>query len=338
MKHVTIKDVARALSVAVSTVSRAFNDKYDIKQETRDLILKKAKEMGYHPNPIAKKLTQQRTYNIGIIVPEFINEFYAEVIVGIQEVLIGKGYQVLIMQSDERCDLELENVKTLINNMVDGIIIAPTGKTDNLSYYAEYHENGYPMVLFSRIDPKLSFPKVTFDNYKWMIFLTEHLIKEGFKKIYYLSGNKDFSISRQRIRGFRKVMEKWRITYYKIIETGLLTEDGMQITEELISENDLPDAFVCFNDPVALGVMRTLKNHKVKVPDQVGVVGFTETKMAELIDPPLTSVKQPTSEMGRNIAELLLRQLENTIDQCESIEMDGKLNIRASSIRPASEF
>ncbi len=113
MKHVTIKDVAKVLNYSVSTISRAFNDKYDIRKETRDLILAKAKEMGYSPNPIAKSLLKQCSNQIGVVVPEFINSFFPEVIIGIQEVFIKKGYQVLIMQSNESYDTEIENVKAM---------------------------------------------------------------------------------------------------------------------------------------------------------------------------------------------------------------------------------
>ena len=114
MKHITIKDVAKKLNVSISSVSRAFNDKYDIKKETKELILKTAKEMGYHPNPIAKKLSQKKTFNIGVVVPEFINEYYSEIIIAIQELFIKNGYQVLFTQSDEKPEQELLNVKTLM--------------------------------------------------------------------------------------------------------------------------------------------------------------------------------------------------------------------------------
>jgi LacI family transcriptional regulator len=120
MKHITIRDIAKKLNLAISTVSRALNDKYDIKKETRDLVLKTAKDMGYSPNPIAKNLLKQCTKQIGVVVPEFINSFFPEVIIGIQEVIMKKGYQVLIMQSGESCITELENVKALECNMVDG--------------------------------------------------------------------------------------------------------------------------------------------------------------------------------------------------------------------------
>lgn len=223
MKHVTIKDVAKALNVSVSTVSRAFNDKYDIRKETRDYILEKANAMGYHPNPIAKKLLSQCSYNIGVVVPEFINPFFPEVIIGIQDVLFKAGYQVLIMQSNESAINELENIKTLENNMVDGIIISISQETKNIDYYKKLIADGFPFVMFNRVSDELDVPKVIFDDYKWAFFATEHLIYQGYK-IFHFSGPKVLGLSRRRIEGFTDALKKHRIpvTPDLIIETGLM--------------------------------------------------------------------------------------------------------------------
>ena len=335
MKYITIKDVAKKANVSVSSVSRAFNDKYDIKKETKDYILKTAKEMGYSPNPIAQKLSQKKTFNIGVVVPEFINEFYSEVIIGIQNVLISKGYQVLIMQSDENPELELKNVKTLIQNMVDGLIIAPTTDNNNIKYYLEQSEIGYPIVFMSRVEASLPASKVIFNNKKWSFFATEHLIYQGYKKIFHLAGHKNLCVSNDRIEGFKKAIKKHKISNdnYKIIETGLLAKEGIEVVEDLIYNQDLPDAFYCENDLVAMGVIKTLKNKGFKVPEDIAVMGFTETKMAELVTPPLSSVKQPTFKIGEKSAELLIDQIENESIKLETIILNGELNVRGSSLK-----
>ncbi|MDN5200325.1 LacI family DNA-binding transcriptional regulator [Fulvivirgaceae bacterium BMA10] len=335
MKHVTIKDVAKRLNVSVSSVSRAFNDKYDIKKETKELILRTAKEMGYHPNPIARKLMQQKSYNIGVVVPEFINEFFSETIIGIQDVLISKGYQVLIMQSNEHYENELMNVKTLSDNMVDGLIVSLSRETHNTEFYLKLLAEGYPIIFFNRINDSLPASKVIFNDFKWSFFATEHLIKQGFKKIYHLSGQNHLSLAKNRMKGFQKAIEKYDMSpeENRVIETGLLMDEGDKITQELIDNQDLPEAFSCVNDPVALGAMRALKRNKIKIPEEVGVVGFTETRLADLVDPSLTSVKQPTYEIGKTTAELLLKQINNGFKTPETVSLDGQLNIRASSVR-----
>jgi len=336
MKHVTIKDVAKILNVSVSTVSRAFNDKYDIRKETRDYIIAKAKEMGYHPNPIAKKLLSQCSYNIGVVVPEFINPFFPEVIIGIQDVLFKAGYQVLIMQSNESSVNELENIKTLENNMVDGIIMSISQETKNIDYYKKLINDGFPLVMFNRVSDELDVSKVIFDDYKWAFFATEHLIYQGYKKIFHFSGPKVLGLSRNRIQGFTDALKKHRIAVSAdlVIETGLMIADGERVMQQLIDTRNLPEAIFCVNDPTAIGVIKKLKQNGLRIPLDVAVVGFTETKTAELLDPQLTSVAQPTFEMGQIAAKLLLDQINsksNSIPQ--KIVLNGRLNIRDSSVK-----
>lgn len=336
MKHVTIKDVAKKLNCSVSTISRAFNDKYDIRKDTRDKILATAKEMGYSPNPIAKSLLKQCSNQIGVVVPEFTNAFFPEVIIGIQEVFIKKGYQVLIMQSGESQLTELENVKTLENNMVDGMIISLSLETKNVDYYKELINQGFPLVFFNRVSNELDTSKVLIDDYKWAFFATEHLIYQGFKKIFHFAGPSGLMFTQNRKNGFIDAHRKHKLPFTEnnIIETGLMIWDGERIMEKLIYENNIPEAIFAVNDPTAIGAMKMLKKHGYKIPGDVALVGFTETKLAELIDPPLTSVAQPTKEIGRTAAQLLLEQIESKgIFVPQTVILNGRLNVRESSMK-----
>ncbi|WP_405398689.1 LacI family DNA-binding transcriptional regulator [Maribacter sp. Asnod2-G09] len=335
MKYITIKDVAKKLNLSTSSISRAFNDKYDIKKETKELILKTAKEMGYFPNPIAQRLSQKKTFNIGIIVPEFINEHYAEIALGIQEILMISGYQVILMQSDENSEVELKNVIMLTRNMVDGLIIAPTSsKGSNMDYYMKLIDNGYPIVFVSRAEKSLEASKVLFNNEKWSYFATEHLILQNYKKIYYICGPKGQEVSEDRINGFKKAMSKYKFPKenYKILEAGLMTNDGIEAAQDLIYNQDIPDAIFCFNDRVAMGVIKALQGNGYKIPEDIAIMSFTETRMAELVTPKLSSVKQPTSEMGRKAGELLLNLMSKESEEHQTIIMNGDLNIRESSV------
>lgn len=336
MKHITIKDVAKRLNCSVSTVSRAFNDKYDIKKEKRDLVLSTAKEMGYFPNPIAKSLLKQCTNQIGIIVPEFINSFFPEVIMGIQDIFFKKGYQVLITQSSESFANELENIKAMENNMVDGMIISLSHDSKNIDYLKGLIEKGFPLVLFNRVAKELETSKVIIDDYKWAFFATEHLIYQGFKNIYHFSGPSGMMITENRKNGFIDAHKKHKrkINKSNIIETGLMVSDGELAMEKIIQSNDIPDAIFAVNDPTAMGAMKVLKKHGYKIPNDVALVGFTETKLAELIDPPLTSVAQPTFEIGQTAARLLLDQIEcKGIFVPQTVVLNSRLNIRESSMK-----
>jgi LacI family transcriptional regulator len=336
MKHITIKDVAKKLNCSVSTISRAFNDKYDIRKETRELILATANEMGYSPNPMAKSLLKQCSNQIGVVVPEFINPFFPEVIIGIQEVLHKKGYQVLIMQSNESYINELANVKALENNMVDGIILSLSLETRNVEYYKKLISQGFPLVLFNRVSNELETHKVLIDDYKWAFFAVEHLIYQGYKKIFHFSGPEGLMFSQNRENGYIAAHRKHKLEVVKgsIIETGLLISDGEREMEKLIKNNQIPDAIFAVNDMTAIGALKVLKKNGFKIPGDVALVGFTESKLAELIDPPLTSVAQPTHEIGRTVARLLLDQIESKgIFVPQTVILNGRLNVRESSMK-----
>jgi DNA-binding LacI/PurR family transcriptional regulator len=336
MQYITIKDIAHSLNVSVATVSKAFNDRYDIKKETKEMILQKAKELGYKPNPIAKKLLQKHSFNIGVIVPEFIHSFFPEVIIGVQEVFYEKGYQVIIMQSNENAELELANIISLENNMVEGLLISLSKETMNIDYLEHLIKDKFPVVLFNRVNSGLSSPKVLFNDYKWSLFATEHLIEQGYQKIVHLTGHTHLTLVKERIRGFKRTMEKYRCPCEdgQIIETSFSIEGGERAMEALIQQDNIPDAVFATNDLIAIGAMRASKKHGLKIPKDIGFVGFSNSKMAEVVEPSLTSVDQPTHEMGRVAAQLLLEQLISTGNvQPETIVMDGKLIIRDSSIR-----
>lgn len=341
MQYVTIKDIARALNVSVATVSRAFNDKYDIRKETKKLILEKAKEMGYKPNPIARKLLQKHSYDIGVIVPEFINSFFPEVIIGIQEVFCEKGYQVLIMQSNENAELELKNLVSMEDNMVEGLLISLSKETKNIDYLDRLIRERFPIVLFNRVNNTLPASSVAFNDYKWALLATEHLIEQGARNIFHLSGPRYLTLTQERVNGFKRALEKHRIpcTDEQIVETGLFIEDGERVMEDILGKGNIPDAIFATNDPTALGAMKVLKKRGYRIPEDISIVGFSNSKMAEIVEPTLTSVEQPTFDMGRTAANLLLDQItENGPKEPRKVVMDGRLIIRESSVNQARDL
>ena len=282
--RVTIKDLAKELKISTSTVSRALCDKWDVNPETRKAVLELAEKWNYKPNPISLSLKQSQSMFIGVIVPEFVNSFFSEVIMGIQSVLNPEGYHVLIMQSNESHENELRNMKALEAQMVDGFLISVTQESENTSYFSDLIRNNFPVVFFNRISAELSAPHVVIDDYKWAFAAVEHLILE---------------------------MEK------------------------------MPDGIFAVNDPVAIGAMKTLQKNKIRIPEDMAVVGFSESKEAFIVEPNLTSVEQPTFEMGRNAAQLLLEQIKHNVNNedkmlSKSVILDAKLNIRESSLRKMS--
>ncbi|WP_111708284.1 LacI family DNA-binding transcriptional regulator [Lutibacter citreus] len=334
MKYITIKDIAKKLNTSVSTVSRAFNDKSDINAKTKEVVLKTAKEMGYRQNRMAKNLVQRRSFNIGIVVPEFVNSFFPEVIMGAQDVLFEKGYQVLITQSNECYTTELKNVQSLENSMVDGLLISLSSETANIDYYQDLVNSGFPIIFFNRTYKEIKASKVLFNDYKWAMFATEHLIRQGYRNIYHFQGIKTLTLSRERRRGFMDAHKKHKITVepHQVITSGFFMEDGEIIAKKLIKNNTIPDAIFAANDQLAIGAMNVFKNNGYKVPEDIAFIGFSESKMGSIVEPPLSSVKQPTFEIGKQAAKLLLDQIEAGNNHSpQTVMLDGELHIRESS-------
>lgn len=335
MKNLTIKEFSKLINVSISTISRAFNDKYDIHPDTKKMILEKAQELGYSPNPIAQRLIQHQSKMIGVVVPEFVNAFFPKVIMGIQSVMEEAGYQVLIMSSNESAQKELENVKTLERNLIDGLIISLTKETRDISYFKSLQAKHVPIVQFNRVNQKLETPKIIFDDYTWAFHATEHLIQEGYKNIYHFSGPQNLILSHSRCKGYKEAMAKYGLPFLdKIVEAGIFMEDGMRMAEQLIAINTLPDAVFCFNDPVAIGAMELFKEKGYRIPDDIAFVGFTESRIAMHMTPALTSVEQPSTLIGETAATTLLKMIETkTVTDDRTIVLNGILNPRASSKR-----
>ncbi|MBV5342980.1 LacI family DNA-binding transcriptional regulator, partial [bacterium] len=277
---------------------------WDVNPETKKLVCEEAKRQNYCPNPIATRLQNKRTKTIGLVVPEFKSAFFPNVISGIQKVIDEAGFHLLITQSQESMEIEEKNLKLLEGNMVEGILISITREGEN-------------------------------DDYKLAFFATEHLIYNGFKKIYHLEGPVNLSVSKERKRGFIDAMKKHHreITEKTIVTAGVFSEKGYIAMQSLITKNDLPDAIFCFNDPTALGALKAIKEAGLKCPDDVALVGFSETEVAQLVEPPLTSIEQPTFEIGVTAANLLIEQLdENGPKPFRTVSLTAKMNIRKSSL------
>jgi DNA-binding LacI/PurR family transcriptional regulator len=240
------------------------------------------------------------------------------------------------MQSNECAETELKNLLSMEDNMVDGVLISLTKETKNLTHLEDLIKQKFPLVLFNRINESLPIPKVVFNDYKWALFATEHLIEQGCKNIYHLSGPKHLMLTKNRIRGFERALEKHKLfsDESKVIETGFSIEDGERVMEQILKSNSIPDGIFAINDPTAIGAMKVLKKYGYKIPHDVAVIGFSNSKMAEVVEPSLSSVKQPTFEMGVAAARLLLQQLTSPeIIEPKTIVMEGKLIIRDSSTK-----
>lgn len=313
---VTIKDIAKALGLSTSTVSRALRDSYEISPETKKLVLECAEKLNYRPNPIALSLKERKTRSIGVIVCEIANSFFSQIINGVESLAYDRGYNVIISQSHESYEREILDLQYLSSRGVDGILISVSTETSDYEHIRNLHQKGLPIVLFDRIAPGIDTHTIIIDNFKAAFEATEHLISNGYRKIAAISNSEFLSITTERLAGYREALHANGIAvsndYIKhCFYGGMVYSEVEEAINELLTLKDPPDAVVTLSDKLTLGSLRTFRRRGMKIPNNIAMVGFSNSDLAELTDPPLTVVRQPAFEMGKAATELLLQLIES---------------------------
>lgn len=337
---ITIKDIAKALGLSTSTVSRALRGSYEISAETRKLVLEYAEKLNYRPNPIAQSLKEKRSRSIGIVVCEIANNFFSQVINGIESVAYKKGYYVIISQSHESFEREVANTQYLASRSVDGLLISLSTETTDLSHLSKLHDKGLPIVFFDRVTEEMLTHKVIANNFNGAYQATEHLIRSGFKRIAHLTISPHLSITKERLAGYKAALADNRIPFdeslIKYCKYGGLHEEEMdQAVESLLTQPNKPDAIVAASDKLSTGCLAALAKKKVRVPEDIGLVGFTNSLLTDIFHPALTSVRQPAFEMGQVAMEMLIQIIESKhpITKFETRVLNTELTVRSSSLK-----
>lgn len=329
MKHVTIKDVAKRANVGIATASRALNNKSDVSPETRQRVLEAAEALGYVPNLLARGLLSGRTKTVGVVVTSILNPFYAVVVSEIERVLSAKGYNIVLCNSNESPKTELEAVRMLREQRVDGIIIAPVEeKSQTVQYLVD---NQIPFTLVARNNPEINTDYVVCDDKKIGEIVADYLIKKGHRHILFLNswGN---SSAMLRLEGYRQTMEKAGISAQPELVRTLRIKDSIE--EAVISALNgriKPTAIFCFCDVMALSVMRVLNEKNIKVPADISVMGCDNIDFTEFMDPPLTTIDIGKAEMGAKAAEILLGRLRRRRKRTVNVTLEPRLIIRSST-------
>jgi len=335
VKNLTLKDLAQKLGLSISTVSRALQNNPSINNETRVKVNKLAKDLGYYPDVLAKSLKNKKSFTIGVIVPEISHFFFSSVIDGIEEKTNNNGYTILVTKSNEDMKREIINIESLISNRVAGIIASISQSTNSGSHFNQIIKRGIPLVLFDRVLDNLNVPKVVGNDFEKIYEIVSHLINSGYKHIGYLGGPSNLNISKNRIDGYTKALLDHNIEFNKrlILNVNLNEDGGFEGAKNLLKQFPKIDAICCVNDPVALGVYKYLKKVGIKIPNKIGVTGFSNNPSSNIITPPMTTVDQKGYLMGRTAAEILIRKIEN--ESSDSLNkthiIEGKLLIRESS-------
>jgi len=335
---VTIKDIAKALGLSTSTVSRALRDSYEISPETKKLVLEYAEKINYSPNPIALSLKERRSRSIGVIVCEIANSFFSQVINGIESIAYNNGYNVIIAQSRESFDREVMNLQYLTSRSIDGLIISVSTETNDFSNFRQLNEKGMPIVFFDRIVDEIQTHKVIVDNYKGAYEATAHLIKNGYSRIATLANARVLSITKERLAGYKAALADHNIEVNESMikychHGGMILSEVSEAMNDLLNLKPRPDAFFATSDKLTTGCLRILKSKGVDVRNEIGLVGFSNTDLTELLDPPLTVIKQPAFEMGEIATKLLLQLIESKrpVTDFETKVLATELFIRGST-------
>jgi len=332
-KHATIIDIAKRLRISPSTVSRALSDHPDIKSKTKELVRKVAKELRYSPNPIAQSLKSNRTTTIGVIVPEIKHDFFSSAISGIEEVAYQSGYTIILCQSNESYEREVLHTNMLMHHRVAGVIVSISQNTKNGEHFQDLLRWKIPLVFFDRVCDDVNASKVVIDDYQSASEAVTYLVNKGYKRIAHFAGPKELGICKDRLNGYEDALKKVHIVSHNgfIRFGGLHEQNGYNSMDALLKENMLPDAIFAVNDPVAIGAFQRIKEAKLKIPDDIAIMGFSNNKITSLVDPPITTVEQPSFEMGRRAAEILVHTIEDKLMKPETMILETKLIVRRST-------
>ncbi len=333
MRFVTIKDIARALDLSVSTVSRALNDDNNIRQETRQKVLATAKQMGYMKSPVAMNLKFGYTKTIGVIVPEMTTPYASLVIDGIQNVCYANHYKVVIASSGEDAEKERQSIEIMYQFMVDGIIACRTDNRQNHDLYQSILDRKMPLVLYDRLSPDLDAPHVGIDDETKAFFLIDHLIRKGRKRIAFIGIDPNIVFNAQkRYNGYRMALERHHITPdpdLVVWANGMSYSDGGVAIDRLLGKSI--DAVFAFTDTLAIGAMNRLTSMGRRVPEDIAVAGFSGTIISSIVNPQLTTVEPPQYAIGQAAARLVLDLINGKQPEKKEVTLDAEIIYRKST-------
>ena len=336
-KEVTIYDIATALNISIATVSRALKNDPVVNIKTKKKVIEVAEKMGYRINHFARNLRNQHTKTIGIIVHELNSNFITSVLAGVEKVTTEAGYDLIIAHSSESFTKEIANTKNLFEKRVDGLIASLSFDTKNLDHFKPFKDKGVPVIFFDRVEQEGPDTVVVIDNYKCGYQATQHLIEQGCKRIVHVTSTLNRNVYSQRFKGYQQALIDNGIPFEEelLIINDLSESAGIESAMQILTMDPLPDGAFITNDFVAAVCMRTLKEHEIKIPEEIAIVGFNNDAICTLIEPSLTTINYPGIEMGKIAARNLINHLKgiSNIENTNTIIIRSNLIIRNSSLK-----
>lgn len=336
LKKVTIQDIAERLNISFSTVARALNDHPAISSATKKKVKDAAQKLHYQPNKLASSLRSGKTHVVGVMIPNLQVSFFSSVVHGIEKVLNAHNYNLLLFQSNESLHQEIKGIDTFLGSRVDGIIASITKETSHFEHYLKVSKRNVPLVLFDRTLEGFDTPSVRIDDYKGGYMATEHLIKQGYTRIAHITAEQDLTIVTERLRGYKHALQAYQMAINEnlILRGPFSAEFGKRSIASLLDQGIPFDGVFALEDFTALGAIQELQDRGIKIPEQVGVIGFANESFGTLVNPTLSTIDQQTIRMGEIAAKLFLDH-KGTPKQ-ESIMLDPILIPRGSTQKAKS--
>jgi len=333
----TLKDIARALDLSITQVSRALNDHPAINSDTKSMITATARQMGYRANTFASNLRRQRTNTLGVIVPRLNSSFMSAVLAGMEKVANEASYNLIISQSLESFKKEIANTRTMFNSRVDGLLVSVTYDTDSTDHFETFIEKGIPVLFFDRVMPHRHCASIVIDNQKAGAEAVNHLIDQGCRRIVHVTGSLKRNVYAERLAGYRQALLQHGLPFDEslVMVTDLSQEAGLQAAQRIAQMSERPDGLFVTNDFCAVSCLRELKKRGFRVPGDLAVVGFNDDPIAQVVEPALSSVHYPGEKMGEVAAQTLINHLNGLLNirTTNRIVLHSELIVRESSVR-----
>ena len=332
---VTIKDIAKTLKISVSTVSRALRNTYDVNKDTREKVLELAAELKYKPNFNATGLAKRSSHNIGVLLPYITNYYFSKVITGVQEVAYSKEFNITLFLTNDSPERELAITQNLPMSSLDGLLVSVSSNSNSYDHFQELMDNDLPIVFFDRVASDIKTSKVMQDDYNGAFEAVGHLIKNGYRRIAHIAASKELTITQKRLQGYIDALQKHNIRIREewIIHSGFSQESGEKDTYELLKCKIKPDAIFALNDRKAIGAMIALKNKKIIIGKEMGVIGFADDPIASIFTPTLSTIAVPGFDIGKISCELLFKHIKKRNFQPQEITLPCELIVRESTIK-----
>lgn len=308
---IRLVDIARALGMSVSTVSRALQDSHEVSSQTKKRVLDYAGENHYVPNPIAKGLKMGKSKTIGVVVSAISNNFFGQIIDGIEAVAYEQGYNLVICQTLESPERELVFLQNLSSFLVEGLIISMSSPSQNIEYLRQLQSRGVTIVLLDRTSDELDTFKVRCDNFKGAYNATTHLINSGYTKIAHITSSEKLSVAIERRDGYLSALHDAGIPVRDEYicfcrQSGRDQQEVANHIEKLLDLPDRPQAIFGASDRITMKSFEILKTLNIRIPEDIALLGFTNTEFTRIFDPSLTIVRQPAFDMGKKAMELII--------------------------------